>query len=79
MRSWPNLIQYYSYIILTGLVAIAAALANNLVLLLAFWGFLGLLLYLLINMGDEKAYLAAKKTLIIVGGSDSLMMTAFSS
>jgi formate hydrogenlyase subunit 3/multisubunit Na+/H+ antiporter MnhD subunit len=47
---------------------------NNLLLLFAFWGFLGLTLYLLINMGDARSSLAAKKTFIIVGGSDALML-----
>ncbi|MCX5706836.1 MAG: proton-conducting transporter membrane subunit [Candidatus Omnitrophica bacterium] len=74
MKGKPQLIQYYTYIILTAIAAVAAVLANNLILLLVFWGFLGLTLYLLINMGDEKSFLAAKKTLIIVGGSDALMI-----
>jgi formate hydrogenlyase subunit 3/multisubunit Na+/H+ antiporter MnhD subunit len=69
-----KLIQYYTYIILTAIASIGAVLSNHLVLLLIFWGFLGLTLYLLINMGDESAGLAAKKTFIIVGGSDTLML-----
>jgi len=69
-----NLVQYYIYIILTAIASIGAVLSNNLILLLVFWGFLGLTLYLLINMGDEKASFAAKKTFIIVGGSDALML-----
>ncbi|MDD2752194.1 MAG: proton-conducting transporter membrane subunit, partial [Candidatus Omnitrophica bacterium] len=51
-----------------------AVLANNLILLLVCWGFLGLLLYLLIGMGDSDAPKVAKKTLIIVGGTDALMI-----
>lgn len=74
MRGRQKLAQYYIYIILTAVVSIAAVLANHLVLLLIFWGFLGVTLYLLINMGDEKASLAAKKSFIIVGGSDALML-----
>ncbi len=74
MRGRQKLAQYYIYIILTAVVSIAAVLANHLVLLLIFWGFLGVTLYLLVNMGDEKASLAAKKTFIIVGGSDALML-----
>jgi formate hydrogenlyase subunit 3/multisubunit Na+/H+ antiporter MnhD subunit len=67
-------LQYYTYIILTSFASIAAVLANNLILLLMFWGFLGLTLYLLINMGSENSETVAKKTFIIVGGSDAVML-----
>ncbi len=67
-------LQYYTYIILTGFASIGAVLANNLILLLVFWGFLGLTLYLLINMGQANSETTAKKTFIIVGGSDALML-----
>jgi formate hydrogenlyase subunit 3/multisubunit Na+/H+ antiporter MnhD subunit len=49
-------------------------LANNLILLLVLWGFLGITLYLLISMGQEDSDKAAKKTFIIVGGSDAFML-----
>lgn len=74
MKKKPQRIQYYLYIILTALASIIAALANNLILLLACWGFLGLTLYLLISLGEDKASSTAKKTFIIVGGSDALML-----
>jgi formate hydrogenlyase subunit 3/multisubunit Na+/H+ antiporter MnhD subunit len=74
MRGRPNLIQYYTYIALTAVSSAGAVLANNLILLLVFWGFLGLPLYLLINMGDGDTSLVSKKTFIIVGGSDALML-----
>ncbi len=48
------------------------ALTNDFVLLLVFWGFLGLTLFLMMNL-DPKASQAAKKMLIIVGGTDILM------
>jgi len=73
MKGRRGLIQYYAYIILTAAVSIGAVLSNNLILLLVFWGFLGLTLYLLINMGDDASGIA-KKTFIIVGGSDALML-----
>jgi len=73
MKGRRGLIQYYTYTILTALVAIAAVLSNNLLLLLLFWGFLGLTLYLLVIMGDDTSVIA-KKTFIIVGGSDALML-----
>ena len=74
MKGKQKLFQYYFYIILTAITSIGAVLSNNLILLLTFWGFLGLTLYLLINLGDNKSNLAAKKTFIIVGGSDALML-----
>ncbi|MDP2940331.1 MAG: proton-conducting transporter membrane subunit [Candidatus Omnitrophota bacterium] len=74
MRGKPQLIQYYSCILLTALASLFAVLSNNLILLVIFWGFLGLTLYLLINLGQKGCDLAAKKTLVIVGGSDILML-----
>lgn len=75
MRKRKNLLPYYLYIILTGIFSLATVFTNDLRLLLVFWGFLGLTLYLLINIADdEKASLAAKKTFIIVGGSDCFML-----
>ncbi len=74
MQGKPQLLQYYTYIILTALASIGAVLANNLILLLVFWGFLGMTLYLLINMGQAGSEAVAKKTFIIVGGSDALML-----
>jgi formate hydrogenlyase subunit 3/multisubunit Na+/H+ antiporter MnhD subunit len=73
MSGRRGIIQYYLYIILTAAISIGVVLSNNLILLLVFWGFLGLILYLLINMGED-ASAAAKKTFIIVGGSDALML-----
>lgn len=74
MKSMPRSLQYYASILLTTIISIGAVFANNLILLLAFWGFLGLVLYVLISMGREGAELAAKKSLIIVAGSDALMI-----
>jgi len=73
MKGRQKLVQYYTYIILTGIISIATVLSNNLILLLVCWGFLGLTLYLLIIMGDDTG-LVAKKTFIIVGGTDALML-----
>jgi len=66
--------QYYAYFLWTIGAACAAAIANDLILLLVMWGFLGLTLYLLIGLGETGAEVAAKKTFIIVGASDSLMI-----
>lgn len=68
---------YYSYILATLAGSIGAVLSNNVVLFMIFWGFLGAMLYLLIGMGGEQAKEAAKKTFIIIGGSDALMILGF--
>lgn len=74
MQGKRKLIQYYSYIILTAIASVGVVVSNNLILLLVFWGFLGLTLYLLINMGDGDVSSVSKKTFIIVGGTDALML-----
>ncbi len=74
MKKRPRPAQYYTYIILTAIASIGTVLSNHLILLLVFWGFLGLTLYLLVNMGEGASDAAAKKTFIIVGGSDALML-----
>ncbi len=75
LRGRKGLAGYYLYIIATLIAALGAVFANNLILFLVFWGFLGLLLYLLIGYGrKERAPATAKKAFIIIGGSDALML-----
>ncbi|NQT05974.1 MAG: NADH-quinone oxidoreductase subunit L, partial [Candidatus Omnitrophica bacterium] len=74
MKDRENLNQYYGYLLMTIGGSIGAVLSNDLILFLTFWGFLGLTLYLLINLGGPNAASASKKTLIIVGGTDALMI-----
>ncbi len=74
MAGHRRLIEYYACIVLTAVASLLVIFSNHLIILLASWGFLGLTLYLLINMGDDKASAAAKKALIIVGGTDALML-----
>jgi formate hydrogenlyase subunit 3/multisubunit Na+/H+ antiporter MnhD subunit len=76
MKGKPNLKQYYAYILWTLGGAYGAVLANDLLVLLAFWGWLGLTLYMLVGVAGPKASAAAKKTMIIVGGTDALMVLA---
>jgi len=66
--------EYYAYILWTIGAGCGVLLANNFVLLIVFWGFLGLTLYLLIGIGGPDARPAAMKSFIIVGGSDCLMI-----
>jgi len=76
MRGKSNLKQYYAYMLLTLGAAYGAVLANDLIVLLSFWGFLGLTLYMLIGVAGPKASEAAKKTMIVVGGTDAVMAMA---
>ncbi|HAX61294.1 MAG TPA: hypothetical protein DCX95_01865 [Elusimicrobia bacterium] len=72
-----SLTQYYCYVLWTLAASLGAVLSNNLILLLVFWGFLGLTLYLLMQIGAsdfQESSAAAKKTFIIIGGSDCFMI-----
>lgn len=74
MRGKPYLKQYYAYMLFTLGAAYGAVMANDMIVLLGFWGFLGLTLYMLIGTGGPKASGAAKKTMVIVGGTDALLV-----
>ena len=67
--------DYYTYLLWTISASMGVLISNHLILLLSFWGFLGLTLYLLINIEkSEEASAAAKKSLIIIGGSDCFLL-----
>jgi len=66
--------HFYSSLLWTMGAACGALMSNHLILLVLFWGFLGITLYLLVLTGGAKAANAAKKTLIIIGGSDALLL-----
>ena len=65
---------YYSYYVITLGAAFGAVFADNLILFIIFWGILGLTLYKLIKGYDEESSSAAKKTLVLVGMSDSVLI-----
>ena len=65
---------YYSYYLITLGAAFGAVFSDNLILFIIFWGILGLTLYLLIKGYDEESSSAAKKTLVLVGMSDSVLI-----
>lgn len=66
--------NYYSWILITMGCSFGAVLADNLLLFLVFWGILGITLYKLIQGNDEESSATAKKTLILIGASDSIMI-----
>ena len=74
MKGRKRLFEYYVYIVLTAISACGVILANNLLLLIVFWGFLGFTLFMLIDMGEDKTGETARKAFIIVGGTDAIML-----
>jgi formate hydrogenlyase subunit 3/multisubunit Na+/H+ antiporter MnhD subunit len=69
-----KLISYYSYFLITLGASFGATLADNLILFVFFWGLLGLTLYKLIKGYDDESSSAAKKTLVLIGASDSILI-----
>jgi formate hydrogenlyase subunit 3/multisubunit Na+/H+ antiporter MnhD subunit len=66
--------NYYAWFLITLGFSFGAVLSNNLLLFLICWGILGLTLYMLIRGNNEGSSAAAKKTLIIIGASDGIMI-----
>lgn len=66
--------NYYPYFLITLGCSYGAVLSDNLLLFIFFWGILGITLYKLIFGHDEGSSAAAKKTLILIGASDSIMI-----
>ncbi|MBU0951646.1 MAG: hypothetical protein KKH91_02285 [Elusimicrobia bacterium] len=64
---------YYACILGSLSASFGAILSNNFILLLVFWGFLGFTLYMLIQT-YPSGNAAAKKTFIIIGGTDCFMI-----
>lgn len=68
-------LDYYLLMLLTAIVSLGAIFANHLVVFIACWGFLALLLYFLIGYGTKaRTPQTAMKALLIVGGTDALML-----
>ncbi len=66
--------EYYAYLSWSVGLSALAVLSDNLLVFLLAWGALAVLLYLLISLGKEGSALAANKALVMVGGSDVLML-----
>ncbi|MFH1825703.1 MAG: proton-conducting transporter membrane subunit [bacterium] len=74
MEGKERLGEYYAYIMITLGATAGVLFASDYIMLLLFWGILGITLYMLIGLGGPAASSAAKKTFIIVGGADALMI-----
>ena len=69
--------RYFGYVLMTLGSSLGAVYSNNLIMLVVFWGLLAALLYLMVSIdGNVRASVAAKKALIIIGGTDALMIFA---
>jgi multicomponent Na+:H+ antiporter subunit A len=66
--------NYYPYFLITIGCTYGAVLSDNLILFIIFWGILGITLYKLIPGNSEESSATAKKTLILIGASDSIML-----
>ncbi|MFA6078560.1 MAG: proton-conducting transporter membrane subunit [Candidatus Omnitrophota bacterium] len=67
--------KYFGYVLMTLGGSFGVALSNNFIALLVFWGLLAITLYLMVNLqGRNDSSEAAKKALVIVGGTDSLLL-----
>jgi formate hydrogenlyase subunit 3/multisubunit Na+/H+ antiporter MnhD subunit len=69
-----GVLNYYSNLLITVGASTGAALSDHFLLLITFWGVLGLTLYKLIKSHDERSSAAAKKSFILIGASDSIMI-----
>lgn len=74
MRGKDGQRLYYACLLSSLAFSAGVFLANDLVLLVACWGLLAVTLYLMIGVAGPRASAAAKKTFIIVGGSDTLLL-----
>ncbi len=67
--------RYFGYVLMTLGASMGAVFANDMIVLLTFWGFLAAMLYLMVNLkGTDASAAAAKKSLIMIGGTDALMV-----
>jgi formate hydrogenlyase subunit 3/multisubunit Na+/H+ antiporter MnhD subunit len=75
MKGRKGLWRYYIYLLATFMATLGVLFATTFVMLLVLWGFLGLMLYLLINFGNrEGTPESARKSLAIIGGTDVLLL-----
>jgi formate hydrogenlyase subunit 3/multisubunit Na+/H+ antiporter MnhD subunit len=78
MQGRERLPEYYGHILVTLGAASGAVFAADFITLIVFWGILGITLYKLIGFNKEESGAAAKKTFIIVGGADAVMLIGIS-
>ncbi len=73
-RGTGSVRHYFPWFLITLGCSYGAVLADNLLVFIAFWGALGITLYKLVQGESEAGSATAKKTLILIGASDSIMI-----
>ena len=66
--------NFYPFYLITLGASYGVVLVDNLLVLIIFWGLLGITLYKLIPGNRDASAAAAKKALIIIGASDGIMI-----
>jgi formate hydrogenlyase subunit 3/multisubunit Na+/H+ antiporter MnhD subunit len=66
--------RFFTLFLLTLLAASGVAFSHNLFFLLFFWGILGILLFAMVSLSGSSAADSAKKTALIIIGSDALLL-----
>lgn len=67
--------RYFGSVLITLGSSFGVVFANDLVMLSIFWGILAVMLYVFVNIsGTDKASAAAKKAMVIIGGTDAFMI-----
>lgn len=66
--------NFHAWFLVTLGFTSGAILANNLLLFLVCWGILGITLYLMVSGNGEAESATAKKTLVMIGASDGIMI-----
>ncbi len=74
MREHVRQREYCAWLLAAVGLGCAAVLAADWLLLLVFWGALGLPLYLLVGLAGPSASAAAQRSFLVVGGADALFM-----
>jgi formate hydrogenlyase subunit 3/multisubunit Na+/H+ antiporter MnhD subunit len=66
--------SFFTYVLITAGCSNGAVLADHMLLFIFFWGILGITLYKLIKGYNSVTAAAAKKTFILIGASDGIMI-----
>ncbi len=74
VKSKESFKGYYGKFLLTLAASVGAVLSDHLILFTFFWGFLGITLYRFLRGNCKNSAAAAKKSLIMIGASDSILI-----
>jgi len=74
VRKTRDIGRYWAFVLWAGSASIAAAFANNLLFFLVAWEVVTVMLFLLVNLGREKAAAGAAKSFALLGFSDCAIL-----